>query len=75
MPAAQDQVGRQSTDPGSAEAFRKLGDAREKLHDYAAARDAYSKYIQLAEDPKEKDAVRKRLAKFPDATAKTATPK
>lgn len=58
-------------DPGSAEAFRKLGEAREKLHEYGAAREAYTKYIELAEDPKDKDAVRKKMAKFPDATAKT----
>jgi tetratricopeptide (TPR) repeat protein len=62
-------------DPGSAEAFRKLGDAREKLQDYAAARDAYSKYIQLAEDPKEKDAAQKKMDKWPDAQSKTAPKK
>ena len=38
-------------DPGSAEAFLKLGAA------------------QLAEDPKEKDAVLKKMAKWPEATA------
>ena len=54
-------------DPGSAEAFLKLGEAREKLHEYSAAREAYVKYIELAEDPKEKDAVRKKMAKWPDA--------
>jgi len=62
-------------DPGSVEAFRKLGEAREKLRQYDRARDAYSKYIELAEDPKEKDAIQKKLAKFPDATAKPAAKK
>jgi tetratricopeptide (TPR) repeat protein len=52
-------------DPGSAEAFLKLGEAREKQRDYLAARDAYLKYIQLAGDPKEKDAVQKKMAKWP----------
>ena len=61
-------------DPGSAEAFLKLGEAREKLHQYAPARVAYLKYIELAEDPKEKDAIRKKMEKWPDATAQTKSP-
>lgn len=56
-------------DPGSAEAFLKLGAAREKLREFGPAREAYSKYIQLAEDPKEKDAVLKKMAKWPEAAA------
>jgi tetratricopeptide (TPR) repeat protein len=32
-------------DPGSPDAFRKLGEAREKLHEYGPAREAYLKYI------------------------------
>ena len=32
-------------DPGSEEGFRKLGEAREKLHEYGPAREAYLKYI------------------------------
>lgn len=62
-------------DPGSAESFRKLGEAREKLHDYGAAREAYLKFIELAEDPKEKDAIRKKMDKWPGAKAQTATKK
>ena len=56
-------------DPGSAEAFLKLGEAREKLREFGPAREAYLKYIELAEDPKEKDALRKKMAKWPQATA------
>jgi tetratricopeptide (TPR) repeat protein len=56
-------------DPGSAEAFLKLGASREKLREFGPAREAYLKYIQLAEDPKEKDAVLKKMAKWPEATA------
>jgi tetratricopeptide (TPR) repeat protein len=56
-------------DPGSEEGFRKLGEAREKLHEYSAAREAYLKYIELAEDPKEKEALQKKMAKWPDAKA------
>ena len=64
-------------DPGSAEAFRKLGEAREKLRQYGPAREAYTKYIELAEDPKEKDAIHKKMDKWPDATPakKTAAQK
>jgi len=62
-------------DPGSAEAFLKLGEAREKLRQYGRARDAYLKYIDLTDDPKEKDAIQKKMAKWPDATAKTQSKK
>ena len=58
-------------DPGSAEAFLKLGEAREKLRQYDRARQAYLKYIELGEDPKEKDALQKKMAKWPDAPAQT----
>ena len=56
-------------DPGSAEAFLKLGEAHEKLREYGPAREAYLKYIELGEDAKEKDAIRKKMAKWPDAGA------
>ena len=62
-------------DPGSAEAWRKLGETREKLREYGAAREAYLKYIELAEDPKEKDALRKKIAKWPDAAAQIQSKK
>ena len=54
-------------DPGSAEAFLKLGEAEEKLKDLAGARQAYSKYIEINEDPKVSDALRKKMAKWPKA--------
>lgn len=60
-------------DPGSAEAFLKLGEAHEKLREYGPAREAYLKYIELAEDPKEKDAVRKKMDKWPDAKNQSKT--
>ena len=62
-------------DPGSAEAFLKLGEAREKLRQYGPARQAYLKYIELIEDPKEKDAVHKKMDKWPGASAKSQTKK
>ncbi len=57
-------------DPGSAEAFEKLGDVEEKLHDLGAARTAYAKCIEL--DPKGKDmeSVKKKLEKLPPVPSK-----
>ena len=52
-------------DPGSAEAFLKLGEANERVHDYAAAREAYTKYLELAPDAKDAGAIRNRMAKWP----------
>ena len=52
-------------DPGSAEAFEKLGEVSEKLRDFAAARDAYSKYLELAPTAKDAEAIKKRMEKFP----------
>lgn len=62
-------------DPGSAEAFYKLGESREKLHDYPAAREAYSKYLDLGEDAKEKDAIRKKMATWPNTSQSKAAGK
>jgi tetratricopeptide (TPR) repeat protein len=52
-------------DPGSAEAFLKLGEALERAHDFNPAREAYTKYIELAKDSKDADAIKKRMAKWP----------
>jgi tetratricopeptide (TPR) repeat protein len=46
---------------GNAEAWLKLGKAEEKMKDIKAAKDAYSKYLELAPDAKEAAAVRKKL--------------
>jgi tetratricopeptide (TPR) repeat protein len=50
--------------PQSAEAFRLVGETREKLKDRKGAKLAYQKYLDLA--PKAKDAgeIRKRIAKL-----------
>jgi len=48
--------------PTFAEAFLRLGDTEEKMKDRQAARDAYSKYLELAPDGKSADLVRKKLA-------------
>ncbi|MBS1872252.1 MAG: tetratricopeptide repeat protein [Acidobacteria bacterium] len=52
-------------DPTSAEAFYRLGQAEEKLKNDKASREAYGKYLELAPDGKEADAVRKKLARKP----------
>jgi tetratricopeptide (TPR) repeat protein len=48
--------------PNYADAFLRLGDTEEKLKDKAAARDAYAKYLELAPDAKDADAIKKKLA-------------
>jgi tetratricopeptide (TPR) repeat protein len=54
-------------DPGSAEAFLKLGESEEKLNDHAAARDAYEKYLELAPTAKNAETIRKKIEKWPAA--------
>ncbi|HEU0138507.1 MAG TPA: hypothetical protein VFQ79_02300 [Bryobacteraceae bacterium] len=56
--------------PGFAEAFRRLGEARDRLKDDEGARQAYKKFIELAPDDKEADSVRKRLEQLARASAK-----
>jgi tetratricopeptide (TPR) repeat protein len=46
---------------GNAEAWRKLGMIEEKLKDTKAAKDAYSKYLELSPDAKDAAAIRKKL--------------
>jgi tetratricopeptide (TPR) repeat protein len=52
-------------DPGSADAFFKLGEADEKLKDRAAAREAYTKYLTLAPDAKNASELKKKIEKWP----------
>lgn len=47
--------------PGYAEAYLRLGDAQLKLKNAKAARDAYSKYVELAPESKAALAVKKKL--------------
>jgi len=48
--------------PGYAEAYLRLGESEEKLHDKSAAHDAYAKYLELSPDGKEAESVKKKLA-------------
>jgi tetratricopeptide (TPR) repeat protein len=49
---------------GNAEAWLRLGDAQEKLKDPKAAREAYTKYLELAADAKNAADIRKKLDKL-----------
>jgi tetratricopeptide (TPR) repeat protein len=60
-------------DPGNAEAFEKLGEALERVHDFAPAREAYTKYLELAKDAKDAGAIRSRMAKWPRRAAPAAS--
>jgi hypothetical protein len=53
-------------DPGSAEAYLKLGEVSEKVHNTEAVREAYTKYLTLATpDAKNLPDIKKKLAKLP----------
>ena len=49
--------------PTFAEAFLRLGESEEKLKDKKAADEAYTKYLALAPDTKEAEAIKKKLAR------------
>jgi tetratricopeptide (TPR) repeat protein len=49
--------------PGLAEAYLRLGEAREKLKDRQAAQQAYAKFLELAPADKRTAAVRKKLGR------------
>ena len=48
--------------PNFPEAYLRLGEVEEKLHDDKAARAAYQKYIELVPNGKETDQIKKKLA-------------
>lgn len=52
-------------DSGSAQAFFKLGEAQEKLKEFDEARKSFGTYLELANDAKVKDAIDRRMAKWP----------
>jgi len=47
------------------DAYFKLGEVREKLKQYDAAREAFAKFAELTPDKKKAESIRKRIAKFP----------
>lgn len=51
--------------PGYADAWFKLGEAREKMNQSAEARAAYEQFLDLAEDDKRAAEVKKRMSKLP----------
>ena len=50
--------------PTLAEAYLKLGKAEEKFKDLKAAKEAYSKYLQLAPDAKNAAEIKKKVSKM-----------
>jgi len=62
-------------DPTSAEALLKLGEADEKMRDFPAARQAYEKYLTVATDAKDLDAVKKKIAGLPTHSGKSRASK
>ena len=50
--------------PTLAEAWEWLGEAEEKGHDKKAAREAYSKYLEMAPDAKDAKEIKKKIAKL-----------
>ena len=51
--------------PNDAEAWLRLGYAREKMKDKKGAREAFQKYVELGSDAKEVEEVKKKLAGKP----------
>ena len=49
---------------GNAEAWLRLGDAEEKMNDAKAAREAWTKYLQLAPDAKNAAEIKKKIEKL-----------
>jgi tetratricopeptide (TPR) repeat protein len=48
--------------PSFAEAFLRLGESEEKMKDKKAAREAYEKFVTLAPDDKQAEAIKKKLS-------------
>lgn len=48
-------------DPGFADAYLRLGETREKLHDKKGARMAYEKYLELKPDSKLAGVIKKKV--------------
>ena len=61
-------------DDGNATAFYKLGDATERMKDYASAREAFTKYAALTDDKKKVAEVQKRMEKYPKNAAAPQAP-
>ncbi len=49
---------------GDPEAWLRLAEAQEKLKDVHAAKEAYTKYLALASDAKNSDAIRRKIEKM-----------
>ena len=49
---------------GNAEAWLKLGETRERLKDRKSAREAYSKYLEVASDARNAPEIRKKIERW-----------
>lgn len=56
--------------PGGAEAYLRLGEAREKLNDPKGAREAFAKFIDLVPDDKRAPQIKKKLSRKDAKTRK-----
>lgn len=54
--------------PGLGDAWLKLGEAREKLKDIDAAREAYAKYLEIEPDGKKSASIRRKLERWKPKT-------
>ncbi len=61
-------------DPGLAEAFRRLGMAREKLSEHGEAANAYRRFLEIEADGKAAREVRRRLARAEREAARGSPP-
>ena len=60
-------------DPTSGEGLLKLAAASEKLRDFAGARAAYAKYLELDPEAKNGAEIKKRLARLPPSPPPSAS--
>lgn len=68
--AARDYLEATRWDPGSVVAFLKLAETDERMRDLAGAREAYTKYLELAPDSKNAAEIKKKIGKWPEPRAK-----
>jgi len=62
--AANDYIRATKYNDGNSEAWLKLAEVEEKLHDMKAARDAFTKYLTLEPDSKRAPEIKKKLEKL-----------
>jgi hypothetical protein len=56
-------------DDGNSDGFLKLGEASEKLQDYATAKEAFTRYAAMVDNKKKTAEIMARIAKYPASVA------